>query len=67
MKIRYGVSRRRLGSKIKSDIEYKNYGLELEADWENDDDHKKIKQLISEKHPGWHISGYAFVHEDKDN
>ncbi len=63
MKIRYGVSRRRPDSKIKSDIEYKNYGMELEEDWKDDDEY--IRQLISEKHPGWQMSGYAFVGEDE--
>ena len=60
--VRYGVSRRRPGSRSKRDIETKRGELRLRGGvWLDSDTSDKIRARIRKAHPGWGIMGYAYV------
>lgn len=68
MNIRYGIERVRPNGKGKRDIEHENHGMELPlVDWEDNDAHQKVKAAIYEKHPGWHIHGYALADAEQQD
>jgi len=52
--INYGVNR---GSGRK--IEHKNGKLRIRGDFDADETHDRIKNLIAIKNPGWSITGYC--------
>ena len=59
MKINYGV--------YKKGKESFNGKLEGDFNWDSDEDHKKIRQLIRDKHPGFSIHGYCIALEQKES
>ena len=52
--VNYGVNR---GSGRK--IEHKNGKLRIQGDFDADETHDRIKNLIAIKNPGWSITGYC--------
>jgi hypothetical protein len=71
MRINYCLSKVKLKENGKPI--YKRFGgkaretlrgsIEIDIDWENNEDHTKLRQAIYEKHPGWNLAGYAKVEE----
>lgn len=55
IKINYGVYKK--GEKPF------NGKLEGDFNWDSNEDHKKIRQLIYDKHPGFSIHGYCIAPE----
>jgi hypothetical protein len=43
----------------------RNFSIEYDMDWDNQEDHNKFRSHILEKHPGTHIIGYAIREEDE--
>lgn len=59
MKINYGIYKITKGK--KKTIHSMNGSIEGDFDWELDEDHRKIRKLIQEKHPGYSIHGYCIA------
>jgi hypothetical protein len=62
MKINYGVHKR--DGKSSESI---NGKLEGDFDWDSDEDHKKIRKIIMEKHPDYNLHGYCICHDDSNH
>ena len=60
MTIRYGVNRRKPGSRGKV-YEQRNYELEIPGidSWEDPRLHEEIRKKAAELHPGWGLVGYC--------
>ena len=37
----------------------RNFSIDHDMDWENEEHHLAFRKMILEKHPGTHIVGYA--------
>ena len=60
--LRYGINRRRPGSRRKTNLQHENHTIELEGiDFFAAGAHGEIIKSIQEKHPGWAVTGYALV------
>lgn len=59
--IRYGINRRRPGSRSKKNIEHRNFSMTLEGIEWNDEGISAIREEILRRHPGWCITGYLIA------
>lgn len=61
MRINYGINRPTREPHKRRRIEHQNHHLDIEGDWDDPDFHTRLRSLVRDKHPGWSLTGYAFV------
>lgn len=49
----------------KHTYEYTNGSIEGDFNWDSDEDHAKIRQIIRDKHPGYSIQGYCIAPDNQ--
>lgn len=64
MKINYGIWKYETIKSRKKTIS-QNGNMEVEGNWDDKDFHKKVMDVIREKHPGWMVHGYCPTPEKK--
>ncbi len=70
MEVNYGVNKPLFKNGRKAGHMSKNGKLHLpqysDADFDNEDVCREIRQIIIDKNPGWSIIGYALVRDKKE-
>lgn len=56
LRVNYGINRR----KAKS-IEHANGKMRIKGSWSDDVTHDRIRRIISQRHPGWLVTGWCLT------